>query len=293
MSQAAQRRRAILLVLGAALLFSGAAACVKALEGGIPLAMVVLFRSLFALPIMVPILLANGGLRALRTSQPGGHALRVLFGLVGMAGAFHGYATLPLATVTALGFTMPLFLTLLSIPLLGERVGIRRFSAVLVGFLGVLVMLRPGLDAPGTWFDYGFVLLAALGWALAMITIRRMGENGEPGAAIVLWFAIGASVVGLAFALPVWVWPSGWQWVLLIGAGLVSGIAQLFMTEAYRRGDTTVIAPFEYSGIIWTGMLGFFIWAEAPDGFDALGIAILVGCGLYIWHREVTLGIKR
>lgn len=293
MSHAQQRRRAILLVLSAALLFSGVGACIKALEGGVPLAMVVLFRSVFALPVMIPILLAHGGLRALATQQPGWHALRVGFGLVGMAGAFHGYATLPLATVTALGFTMPLFLTLLSIPLLGERVGIRRMAAVMVGFAGVLLILRPGLDGPGTWFDYGFVLVAALAWALAMITIRRMGEKGEPGAAIVLWFAIGASSVAAGFALPVWVWPSATQWALLVAAGLTAGIAQLFMTEAYRRGDTTVIAPFEYSAIIWTGILGYLIWAEAPDIFDALGIGILVACGLYIWHREVTLGLKR
>lgn len=293
MSQASQRRRAILLVLSAALLFSGVGACIKALEGGVPLAMVVLFRSFFALPVMIPILLANGGLRALRTTQPGWHALRTGFGLVGMAGAFHGYATLPLATVTALGFTMPLFLTLLSIPLLGERVGMRRFAAVLAGFVGVLAILRPGMDGPGTWFDHGFVLLAALSWALAMITIRRMGGTGEPGAAIVLWFAIGASTVAMLFALPVWIWPSATQWLLLVGAGLTAGIAQLFMTEAYRRGDTTIIAPFEYSAIIWTGILGVVIWSEAPDIFDALGIMILVGCGLYIWHREVTLGLKR
>jgi len=293
MSQASQRRRAILLVLSAALLFSGVGACIKALEGGVPLAMVVLFRSVFALPVMIPILLAHGGLRALATQQPAWHALRTAFGLVGMAGAFHGYATLPLATVTALGFTMPLFLTLLSIPLLGERVGIRRFAAVLVGFAGVLVILRPGLDGPGTWFDYGFVLLAALGWALAMITIRRMGQGGEPGAAIVLWFAIGASSVAACFAIPVWVWPTAMQWALLVGAGLTAGIAQLFMTEAYRRGDTTVIAPFEYSAIIWTGILGYLLWAETPDLLDGLGVSILVACGLYIWHREVTLGLKR
>ncbi len=286
MSRHPTRRRAILFVLGAALLFAGAAACIKALEAGVPLAMVVLFRSLFALPIMVPILLANGGWRALRTTQPGGHAWRTFFGLVGMAGAFHGYATLPLATVAALGFTMPLFLTLLSIPLLGERVGWRRFTAVAMGFLGVLLILRPGLDAPGHWTDYAAVLVAALGWALAMITIRRMGAAGEPGAAIVLWFAIGASLVSLAFAFPVWVWPSGGEWVLLVGAGLISGVAQLLMTEAYRSGDASAIAPFEYSGIIWTGALGWLVWAEAPDAWDAAGIAVLVGCGIYIWHRE-------
>ena len=285
MSSHSHNRRAILMVLGAALLFACAAGCVKALAGGIPLAMVVLFRGAFALPVVWPLVARAGGWSVLRSRNPWGHAGRVFFGLVGMAGAFHGYATMPLATVTALGFTMPLFLTLLSRPLLGERIDARRLAAVLVGFVGVLVMLRPGLTAPGSPFDIGLVLLAALGWALAMISIRKMGEAGEPGIAIVAWFAIGASAVALCFAVPVWVWPSAWQWALLLGIGVISAFAQLLMTAAYRSGDTTLLAPFEYSGILWTTVLGVLIWNEAPDGWDAAGMAILVGCGLYVWRR--------
>jgi drug/metabolite transporter (DMT)-like permease len=284
MSPQSQARRAILLVMGAAMLFACAAACVKALQGGIPLAQVVLARSVFALPVMLPLVWRAGGWQALRTNKPMGHAGRILWGLIGMAGAFHGYATLPLASVTALGFTMPLFLTLLAVPLLGESIDRRRVGAVLVGFLGVLVMLRPSGGGPGQWPDYAAVLVAALAWALAMISIRRMGEAGESGVAIVAWFAIGCSVVSAVFALPVWVWPGAGQWALLAGVGLISAVAQLLMTEAYRRGDTTLVAPFEYSGIVWTTLLGMLVWAEAPDGYDALGIAILVGCGLYIWR---------
>ena len=284
MSPQSQARRAILLVMGAAMLFACAAACVKALQGGIPLAQVVLARSVFALPVMLPLVWRAGGWQALRTNNPMGHGGRILWGLIGMAGAFHGYATLPLASVTALGFTMPLFLTLLAVPLLGESIDRRRVGAVLVGFLGVLVMLRPSGGGPGQWPDYAAVLVAALAWALAMISIRRMGEAGESGVAIVAWFAIGCSVVSAVFALPVWVWPGAGQWALLAGVGLISAVAQLLMTEAYRRGDTTLVAPFEYSGIVWTTLLGMLVWAEAPDGYDALGIAILVGCGLYIWR---------
>jgi drug/metabolite transporter (DMT)-like permease len=284
MSPQSQARRAILLVMGAAMLFACAAACVKALQGGIPLAQVVLARSVFALPVMLPLVWRAGGWQALRTNNPMGHAGRILWGLIGMAGAFHGYATLPLASVTALGFTMPLFLTLLAVPLLGESIDRRRVGAVLVGFLGVLVMLRPSGGGPGQWPDYAAVLVAALAWALAMISIRRMGEAGESGVTIVAWFAIGCSVVSAVFALPVWVWPGAGQWALLAGVGLISAVAQLLMTEAYRRGDTTLVAPFEYSGIVWTTLLGMLVWAEAPDGYDALGIAILVGCGLYIWR---------
>lgn len=289
----ASRRRAILFILMAALLFALAACCVKALEGGVPLAQVVLFRSLFALPVLLPLLSQAGGWPALRTSNPMGHVWRTMFGLVGMGGAFYGYATMPLATVTALGFTMPLFLTLLAVPLLGERVGWRRGTAVVLGFLGVLLMVRPTGAEAVEILPSLIVLVAALAWAMSMITIRRMGEAGESGVSIVLWFAIGSSLVSVLISLPSWVWPSAWQWLLLLGIGIISAGAQLLMTDAYRSGEPTLVAPFEYSGIIWTTLLGAAIWAEAPDGWDGLGILILVASGLYIWWREVQLGLKR
>ncbi|WP_431284800.1 DMT family transporter [Humitalea sp. 24SJ18S-53] len=290
----ARSSRAILCVLGAAGTFALAAACVKAMDGAIPVAQVILFRNVFALPALLPVLAANGGLSALRTKHPWGHVQRCLFGLFGMLGAFYGYAVMPLATVTALGFTMPFFLTALSVPLLGQRVGWRRWSAVVVGFCGVLVMLQPW-SSSGSYppVAVSLVLLGALGWALAMISIRRLGEAGENSVAIVLWFAIGAGgVAGLA-AIPGWIWPDGRQWLLLFGLGAVSAVAQLLMTAAYRRSDTTLLAPFEYSGILWTTLLGALLWAEWPDGWDLAGMAILVGSGLFIWWREMVLGRAR
>src|SRR5215210_216698 len=156
------RRRAVLLVVGAAAVFSVAGALagafVKALNGEIPLAQVVFCRNLFCIPVLLPLLWRHGGLPALRTSRPGLHAWRTAAGLMGMVGAFYGYATLPLATVTALGFTMPLFLTLLSVPLLRERVGPRRGAAVLAGFGGVLLMTNPAGMPEGKALAVGVVL---------------------------------------------------------------------------------------------------------------------------------------
>lgn len=284
----ADRARAILLILGAACVFSVAAIFVKLLDGKIPLAQVIFCRSVFAIPALLPLVLRDGGARALRTSNPGLHAWRLAFGLLGMMGAFYGYAQLPLATVSALGFTMPLFLTLLSVPLLGERVGWRRALAVAVGFGGVLLITDPSRVPADRLFAMGAVLVGALGWALSMITIRRMGGAGESGATIVLWFALGASVVSGLASLPVWVAPTPAQWALLVGTGVVSALAQVLMTEAYRRGEATLLAPFEYSAIVWTTASGVLIWGELPDGWDFLGIAVLVGSGLFIWHREVA-----
>lgn len=287
------RRRAILMILGAAAVYSVAALFVKALGGALPLAQVVLCRNLFAIPVLLPLLLRAGGVGALRTTRPGLHAVRLVAGLAGMFTAFYGYAHLPLATVTALGFTMPLFLTVLAVPLLGERVGPRRGTAVVVGFLGVLLMTDPFGGGRADLFAMAMVLLGALGWAVAMITIRQMGAAGERSVTIVLWFALGSAAVSLLLALPVWVWPSPVQWALLVGIGAVSALAQILMTEGYRRGEPTLLAPFEYSAILWTTALGAALWAELPDGWDFAGIAVLVGSGLYIWHREVTLGIRR
>ena len=237
------RRRAVLLVLGAAAVFSVAGVFVKALGGEIPLAQVVFCRNLFCIPVLLPLLWRHGGLRALRTSRPWLHAWRTAAGLTGMVGAFHGYATLPLATVTALGFTMPLFLTLLSVPLLGERVGPRRGAAVLVGFGGVLLMANPAGMPEGQALAVGLALVGALGWALAMISIRRLGDSGEKGVTIVLWFAISAAAVSGVACAPGWVAPTATQWLLLAGTGLVSAAAQVMMTEGYRRGEATLLGP--------------------------------------------------
>jgi drug/metabolite transporter (DMT)-like permease len=209
-----------------------------------------------------------------------------------MMTAFYGFATLPLAEVTALGFTMPLFLTILSVPLLGEKVGIRRGGAVVVGFLGVLLILRPGASAVPL-IPALIVVFGAVCWAMAMIAIRRMGEVGESNVTIVAWFSIGGTVLAGLLAIPVWVTPTLWELAMLVGVGLTSAVAQLLMTDAYRRGEPTIVAPFEYSGILWTSLIGLMVFGEEPSPTMFAGVAVLVACGLYILHREVKLGKRR
>ncbi len=287
------RQRAILLVLASSGTFTIAAAAVKALQGAIPMAELVLFRNLFALPILFLMMLRAGGLHLLRTRAPLSHAVRTLAGLAGMVGAFSGYAMLPLATATALGFTMPLFLTALSVLFLGEKVGWRRWSAVVVGFLGVLIVARPGMSGAALpLVPVLLVLMGALGWAVAMMSIRRMGEKGEHGVTIVLWFAIGSAVLAGLATIPVWVTPTPREWALLVAIGVVSAVAQLLMTEAYRRGEPTLLAPFEYSALLWTMFFAAVIWGELPGALDVLGFAVLVGAGLFIWWRETRRGRK-
>ena len=287
------QRRAILCVLGASFGYSCSAVIVRMLSTDYPTLELMLFRSLVVTALTVPMLLRQGGIAALRPRAPWGHVGRLAAGYVGMITAFYGYAHLPLATNTALGFCMPLFLTILSVPLLGEVVGWRRRGAVIAGLVGVLVMVRPWAERSGLpLFPVGVVLLGVVAWALAMISIRRMGAAGESNIAIVAWFGIGSTILSLILVVPFWITPT---WAGLFGMlciGLVTAAAQLLMTEGYRIGETTLVAPFEYGAILYATFFGILLWGEYPDLPAFAGIAIIVGAGLYIWRREVILAGK-
>ncbi len=289
---AAVRRRAILGVLGAGFCFAVAAALIKATSpAGIPTFEMVVFRSIVIALVMAAVLRRQGGvMAALRTSRPTTHVLRTGLGLIAMTTGYYGYVHLPLATVTALGFAMPMFLTLLSVPLLGERVGWRRGGAVLFGLVGVLLVVRPwhaaGADTPTN--AVALVLAGVVCWALTMITIKKLGNAGERSATIVLWYCLGCLVLSLIVALPQWVMPSPRDTALLLVAGVATAAAQLMMTDAYRSGETTLIAPFEYGAIIHATLFGALVWGELPDAWTFSGIAILIAAGLYIWWREVV-----
>ena len=285
------RRRAILCVLGSSASFTVAAALVKFAAPHVPLSEIVLFRSLVAALCLLPLLRGQGGLAALRTRRPVGHVLRLASGLAGMYGSFYGYAMLPLATVTALGFSMPIFLALLSFPLLGERIRPGRALAVGAGLAGVLIVMRPWQAGAQRGADLllgpsAVVMAGVACWALAMISIRRMGQAGERNVTIVLLFSLGSSVVAGLLCVPVWVTPDGSTLLALLGIGAVSALAQILMTEGYRSGEATMLAPFEYGAILYTVLMGWLIWAEVPDGWEFAGIGVLVASGLLSWRLE-------
>ena len=281
------RRRAILCVLGSSAAYTVAAALVKAVAPGLPTVEIVLFRSLFTFLCLLPLIQGQGGWRVLRTQRPLGHLLRLAAGFTGMVGSFYGYAHLPLATVTALGFSMPIFLTILSVPLLGERVTRARAGVVAAGLLGVLMVIRPwraGLDQP---LLPSLIVVFGVGcWAVAMISIRRMGQSGERSITITLLFALMSTVLAALLTAPVWVMPGAWALLGLVGVGVISAGAQWLMTEGYRSGEATMLAPFEYGAILYTTALGWLVWSEVPGGWEVVGIAIIVGSGLFAWWRE-------
>ena len=286
-SDAAQRlkQRAILCVLGSSASFAIAAALIKEVAPAIPTVEIMMFRGAFAFIVLLP-LLRGQGLGALRTRNPWGHALRIAAGLAGMFGSFYGYAYLPLAMVTALGFSMPIFLAILSVPLLGERITPGRAASVGSGVVGVLIVLRPWKESAVDLGPALVVVISVMAWALAMVSIRRMGQAGERNITIVSWFSIATAVLSALLSIPVWVTPTWPQLAALIGVGLISGVAQLLMTEGYRSGEATVLAPFEYGAIIYTVLLGWSIWGEVPGPWETLGIVFLIVSGLLTWWRE-------
>jgi drug/metabolite transporter (DMT)-like permease len=216
--------------------------------------------------------------------------MRTTIGLGAMVTGFLGYSLLPLGDAVALEQSGPIFLTALSVPLLGERVGVRRWSAVIVGFVGVLIMTRPGAGVfnPAALLS----LSAALLYAVAMIAIRKMSRS-EAAATIVFYFTLIGAIAG-ALSLPFqWHWPDGPGLLVLVGVGLLGGGAQITMTLAFRLAPVALLAPFGYAGLVFAMGFGYVIWGEVPDAYLLLGAAIVVASGLYILHRETTLARRR
>src|ERR1700722_10025417 len=217
----AARRHAIIYVLSASATFTVGSALVKALTSEFPVMEIVMFRSIVGFLAMLPMIIRGGGLSVFKTRRPAGHVMRTIYGFIGTVTSVYGFGVLPLVTVTALGFVMPLFLTIVSVPLLGERVGPRRATAVLVGLAGVMVMLRPWhVDATSMPLGaVAIVLAGVVAWALSMINIRQMGGAGERDVTIVAWYSLGTACLAAFGCITEWVTPSAWQFGALVSAG--------------------------------------------------------------------------
>lgn len=252
---------------------------------GIPVFEIIFFRNLFAFVPLGLYIWRTTGFEVLRTRRPLGHLARSAVGLTGMVCGFSAVQYLPLTEATALQFTSPLFMTALSALVLSEKVGRHRWAAVFVGFIGVLIMARP---LPGHMNVTGVSLgiLSALGAAGAMVAIRQISDT-ERGPTIVFYFTLGGTVLGLVGSMFHWVTPDPQTLMLLVLAGLVGGVGQLFLTEALRQAPVGVIAPFDYTQLVWATGLGLVIWGELPHPLTIVGAVIVAGSGVYILHREL------
>jgi drug/metabolite transporter (DMT)-like permease len=276
--------RGILLMLGAVAVFSTMDALIKHLAEGYSPLQIIFFRNLFAFLPLLPVLARGDGLALLRTQRLGSHLARAAMGFGAMICFFTAFALMPLADVVAISLSAPIFVTAFSVPLLAERVGPRRWAAVLVGFVGVLVMVRPGgegLVQPAALLPLGGAVL----YALALIAMRKLGAT-ERATTTVFYFTLACTAMS-ALAQPfVWRTPDLADFALLVCVGLLGGSAQLLMTQALRLAPAATVAPFDYSALVFSIGYGFLIWGEVPDWMLLAGAVIVAASGLYILHRE-------
>lgn len=267
----------------ALVLFCTMDAMVKGLGGTYGSFQLMVFRSAVALLPVAVLIWHAGGFRVVRSSKPGLQALRVAIGFGSMFGFFYAFPRMPLVDAYAISFAAPLFMVALSVPILGEPVGWRRWTAVGVGFAGVLIMLDPWAIE---FHMVSLVILAAtFCYALSTVLVRRLSRH-DPDVVTLFWFAIVGTVVSIACAIPEWKWPPLLDWVWLLTLGLLGGCAQILITRAWRLAPAAVLAPFDYASIVLAVAFGYLWFHEEPSWTVWYGLPLVMGSGFYILHRE-------
>ncbi len=288
-SGAGSSLRGIGYMVAALFLLTVGDALTKWVGQDLPVGQVIFFRALFIFIPTMAIVMTSGGLATLKVTDRRGVGMRALFYSCTTALITTSMILLPLADASALLFAGPLFVTALATPMLGEHIGWRRWTAVMVGFAGVLTMLRPTPDAIQVLAIVP--IIAALFSAFRDITTRRISAT-ESSNAIMFW---SNAVLLCAASLTVFI---GWDPMTLTDLaelallGIIVGVAHWVMIEAYRYGEAAVVSPFKYTAIVWATLLGYFIWGTVPDAFIITGGALVIASGLYILHRE-TRNVKR
>ncbi len=275
---------AALLMLIAVALFSLMDAGLKQLSTHYPPFQVGAMRGASSLPFVLLWAVSMRGMASLRPKRWSLHLLRGVLGIAMMASFVYALRTLPLSTAYAIFFIAPLLVTALSVPMLGERVGPRRWTAIVVGLIGVIVVLRPTGEGLGTWASLA-VLLSATMYSISAITVRILARTDTTEAMMVWLLALMALGSGL-LALPDWVeirLSDGW---LILGIGIAGALGQYAITEAFRLGEASLIAPLEYTALVWGVLLDLTLWGVLPDAITWLGAAIIIASGLYLLRRE-------
>jgi len=250
---------------------------------GMPSVEIAWIRFLVFVVILLPIVLAPASGNPMRSTRP---LLQVFRGLGLLCSSIFfimalGY--LPIAEATATGFISPLFVTGLSVLFLGEKVGLRRWTATIAGLLGVLIIVRPGTAAfqPGTIFP----IISALGWATALVLTRKI--SGADRAITTMAFSAITGFLVLSVIVPFyWIVPSWTQIALGVGIGVAATVGHWIVVLAFRYADASVLAPFSYVQLVWVTLIGFFLFGEVPDAVTFAGTAIIIASGVYTAHRE-------
>ena len=288
------------LKVGSALSFTLMSSGIKWVGADFPTGEIVFFRSAFALvPLALWLLLRGAFLQSVRTDDVSGHVLRGIIGSGGMFCGFVSLSLLPLSDSVAIGYASPLFTVVLAAFLLGETVRAYRWSAVAVGFLGVLIMLAPHLreGALGSGemratVGASFGLVGACCAAGATIQTRKLTERETTGA-IVLYFTLLTTALGAATAVLGWKLPSVAEFAILVVIGILGGIGQILLTMSYRHADASLVAPFDYTTMIWAVLIGWLAFGQLPSGSIVGGGGVVAAAGIFVIWREERLGLRR
>lgn len=293
--------KAVALKVVSALLFAMMSALVRQLGDVAPVGQMVFFRSAFAIPPVLIIYALRGELLSVvHTKRPLGQLGRGMLSIMGMFSNFSSLTRLPLADATAINFASPLITVALAAVILKEKVRIFRWTAVAIGFVGVIVMLIPHLDVnhyagiAGATASAGaaFGVFSAFCNAGTVIQTRRLTQS-ETTSSIVFYFSLATTCAG-AVTLPfAWYSPSLSELIMLMSLGLLGGLAHIFLTESYRYASASVIAPFDYTSLLWALLLGYWMFGELPQPLVYLGAAIVAGAGLFVIFRERQIELKR
>jgi drug/metabolite transporter (DMT)-like permease len=247
------------------------------------------FRAAISVILLIPYM-AMGRVNPWKSTRITGHFWRTAMGTTSMVLGFYAVAMLPLADATALAFSQPLFSVVVAALVVGEKVRWRRWSATIVGLLGVLIMVRPGEGSlqPGALI----AILNAATVAFSILLVKRLSDTETP-LMILTQFAIFSTMLLLPPALWVWKWPDLRGWVLAIGVALTATVGQYFWVQAFKVGEMSVVAPFEYLRLPFAVFVGWLIWDETPVIWTYVGAAIVIASALYIAHREQQLARER
>jgi drug/metabolite transporter (DMT)-like permease len=286
----------IFLQILAVLFFTLQGAVVRYIGDRVPLGEIVFARNIVAiLPILV-MLTWQGKLAGLRTKNIRGHFTRSVTNIGGMFLNFAGFARVPLADATALGYAMPLFTVILAAAFLGEVVRRWRWGAVIVGFLGVLLMLSPHLGQSeqdsSSALGAIYLLAAAFLFGVAHTYVRHMTATETTGALVFYYSVIGAGV-GLITVFWGWALPQAGDFIALAVLGFFGGMAQITVTESFRYAPASVLAPFAYSSMLWAVVIGYLWFGEVPGIIVLVGAIIVIGAGLFVIWREHQLGLDK
>jgi len=270
-------------------IFTSNSAMIRLLSVEIESVQTAFFRAIFSVLLLSPMVLA-GRVKPWRSERIQGHFWRTAMGTTSMVLGFYAVSMLPLADATALAFSQPLFSVVLAALVLREKVRWRRWSATIVGFIGVLVMVRPGSGSlqPGA----AVALLNALASATSILLVRRLSDSEKP-LMILTQFALFSTLLLVGPAIWFWKWPSAWGWVLAVGVSISATIGQYFWVQAFAVGEMSAVAPFDYLRLPFAVFVGWMIWSEMPVVWTYVGAAIVIASALYIAYRESQIVRER